>query len=123
MENLIWLAPVFAVIALIFAAVKTAKVSKADPGNDRMKEISGSIAEGARAFLFAEYKILIFFVIVLFLLIALKKILLSLLCSISKTAKRVLVQISIIGTICRKQTICTALDYNFYSISHRYCVF
>ncbi|MBE6914500.1 MAG: sodium-translocating pyrophosphatase [Ruminococcaceae bacterium] len=69
MENLIWLAPVFAVIALIFAAVKTAKVSKADPGNDRMKEISGSIAEGARAFLFAEYKILIFFVIVLFLLI------------------------------------------------------
>ena len=69
MENLIWLAPVLAVIALIFAAIKTAKVSKADAGNDRMKEIAGSIAEGARAFLFAEYKILVIFVAVLFLLI------------------------------------------------------
>ncbi len=69
MENLIWLAPVLAVIALIFAGIKTAKVSKADPGTERMKEIAGSIAEGARAFLFAEYKILVIFVIVLFLLI------------------------------------------------------
>ena len=56
-------------IALIFAGIKTAKVSKADPGTERMKEIAGSIAEGARAFLFAEYKILVIFVIVLFLLI------------------------------------------------------
>ena len=71
MENLIWLAPVLAVIALIFAGVKTAKVSKADAGNDRMKEISGAIAEGARAFLFSEYKILVIFVAVLFLLIGL----------------------------------------------------
>ena len=69
MENLIWLAPVLAVIALVFAAIKTAKVSKADAGNDRMKEIAGSIAEGARAFLFAEYRILVIFVVVLFLLI------------------------------------------------------
>ena len=69
MENLIWLAPVLAVIALIFAAIKTVKVSKADAGSDRMKEIAGSIAEGARAFLFAEYKILVIFVVVLFLLI------------------------------------------------------
>ena len=69
MENLIWLAPVLAVIALIFAGVKTSKVSKANPGNERMIEISGSIAEGARAFLFAEYKILVIFVVVLFLLI------------------------------------------------------
>ena len=71
MENLIWLAPVLAVIALLFAAVKTAKVSKADAGNARMKEIAGSIAEGARAFLFAEYKILVIFVAVLFILIGL----------------------------------------------------
>ncbi|MBE6997616.1 MAG: sodium/proton-translocating pyrophosphatase, partial [Ruminococcaceae bacterium] len=69
MENLIWLAPVLAVIALLFAAVKTAKVSKANPGNERMQEIAGAIAEGARAFLFAEYRILVIFVVVLFLLI------------------------------------------------------
>ena len=71
MEKLIWLAPIFAVIALIFAAIKTAKVSKADPGNDRMKEISGAIADGARAFLFAEYRILVIFVVILFVLIGL----------------------------------------------------
>ena len=69
MENLIWLAPVLAVIALLFAGLKTSKVSKANPGNERMVEISGAIAEGARAFLFAEYKILVIFVVVLFLLI------------------------------------------------------
>ena len=69
MENLIWLAPVLAVIALLFAAVKTSKVGKASPGNERMVEISGAIAEGARAFLFAEYKILVIFIVVLFVLI------------------------------------------------------
>ncbi|MCD7767639.1 MAG: sodium-translocating pyrophosphatase, partial [Oscillospiraceae bacterium] len=71
MENLIWLAPILAVIALIFAGIKAATVGKADPGTDRMKEIAGSIAEGAKAFLFAEYKILVIFVVVLFLLIGL----------------------------------------------------
>ena len=69
MENLIWLAPILALVALVFALFKTLKVSKADPGTERMKEISGSIAEGARAFLFAEYRILIIFVVVLFVLI------------------------------------------------------
>ena len=69
MENLIWLAPILALVALVFALFKTLKVSKAEPGTERMKEISGSIAEGARAFLFAEYRILIIFVVVLFVLI------------------------------------------------------
>ena len=69
MENLIWLAPILALVALVFAGFKTLKVSKAEPGTERMKEISGSIAEGARAFLFAEYRILIIFVVVLFVLI------------------------------------------------------
>ena len=69
MENLIWIAPILAVIALIFAAIKTAVVSKADTGNSRMQEIAKSISEGARAFLFSEYKILVIFVAVLFLLI------------------------------------------------------
>ncbi len=70
MENLIWIAPVLAVLALVFAGYKTAVVSRADAGNDRMKEIAASISEGARAFLFAEYKILVVFVIVLFILIS-----------------------------------------------------
>ena len=40
-----------------------------DAGTDRMKEIADAIAEGARAFLGAEYKILVIFVAVLFVLI------------------------------------------------------
>ena len=69
MENLIWLAPALAVVAILFSALKTLRVSKADAGTDRMKEIADSISQGAKAFLFAEYKILVFFVFALFILI------------------------------------------------------
>ena len=64
-----YLVPVAAVIALLFAAYLAGKVGKQDAGTDRMKEIAGAIAEGARAFLMAEYKILVIFVVVLFVLI------------------------------------------------------
>ena len=69
MDNLIWAAPVLAILALVVAAAKTSMVSKAEAGTDRMKEIANSISEGAHAFLFAEYKILVIFVAVLCLLI------------------------------------------------------
>ena len=71
MNNYMYLVPVAAVIALLFAAYLAAKVNKQDAGTERMKEIAGAIAEGARAFLTAEYKILIVFVVVLFVLIGL----------------------------------------------------
>ena len=69
MENMMFLVPVAAVLALLFAAYLAAKVSKEDVGTDRMKEIADAIAEGARAFLMAEYKILVIFVVILFVLI------------------------------------------------------
>ena len=62
---------VLGVCALVFAYYLIRKVSKADPGTERMKEISAYIHEGARAFLIAEYRILILFVAVLFVLIGL----------------------------------------------------
>ena len=71
MDSLIWLAPALAVVALLFAFYKIAFVSKQDAGTDRMKEISSAISEGARAFLFAEYKILAIFIVVLFFAIGL----------------------------------------------------
>ena len=71
MENIIWVVLLCAVLALLFAAWKTSVVSKADAGTERMKEIAGNISDGARAFLFAEYKILVIFVAVLFVLIGL----------------------------------------------------
>ena len=69
MENYMYLVPVAAVIALIFAAYLAMKVGRQSAGTERMKEIAAAIAEGARAFLTAEYKILIIFVAVLFVLI------------------------------------------------------
>ena len=64
-----YLVPIAAVLALLFATYLAAKVNKQDEGTERMKEIAGAIAEGARAFLTAEYKILVIFVLVLFVLI------------------------------------------------------
>ena len=69
LENYMYLVPVAAVIALIFAAYLAMKVGRQSAGTERMKEIAAAIAEGARAFLTAEYKILIIFVAVLFVLI------------------------------------------------------
>ena len=69
MENLLYLAPVLGVCGLLFAFYLIQKVSKQDAGTDRMKEIASFIHEGAKSFLVAEYKILVIFVIVLFILI------------------------------------------------------
>ena len=69
MNNYMYLVPIAAVLALLFAAYLAAKVNRQDEGTERMKEIAGAIAEGARAFLTAEYKILVIFVLVLFVLI------------------------------------------------------
>lgn len=63
MENFIYLIPAFGVLGLIVMAVKSGWVSKQDAGNDRMKEIAGYVAEGAMAFLKAEYKILAIYVV------------------------------------------------------------
>ena len=51
------------VLALIFSAWKTSWVNKQDEGTDRMKTIGANIAEGAMAFLKAEYRVLAVFVV------------------------------------------------------------
>ena len=71
MELSLWIIPIFALCALLFAAYKARYVSSASPGNARMQEIAGSIAEGASAFLRSEYNILAIFIAVLFVLISL----------------------------------------------------
>ena len=69
MDKLFYLVPVFGVIALLYTFVKSAWVSKQDAGNNRMKEIAGYIADGAMAFLKAEYKVMSYFVIIAALLL------------------------------------------------------
>ena len=66
-----YLIPAFGIVALIFTAIKSAWVTKQDPGNERMKEISTYIAEGAMAFLKAEWKVLGYFVVIAAILLAL----------------------------------------------------
>jgi K(+)-stimulated pyrophosphate-energized sodium pump len=68
--NLFYLVPAFGVLALLYTFIKSAWVSKQDPGNERMVEIARYISEGAMAFLKAEYKVLAYFVVIAALLLA-----------------------------------------------------
>ena len=58
------------VLALVFSAWKTNWINKQDEGTDRMKTIGANIAEGAMAFLKAEYRVLAIFVVVVACLLA-----------------------------------------------------
>ncbi|HYF30587.1 MAG TPA: sodium-translocating pyrophosphatase [Chitinophagaceae bacterium] len=69
MDKLIYLVPLMGVIGLLYTMVKFNWVSRQDAGNDRMKEISTYIAEGAMAFLKAEWKILGYFVVIVAILL------------------------------------------------------
>ncbi len=66
---MIWLIPVIGIIALLCAIGLARFVKKQPDGNDTMKDLAKSIHEGAQAFLFSEYKILIIFIIIVFLAI------------------------------------------------------
>jgi K(+)-stimulated pyrophosphate-energized sodium pump len=70
MDKLIYLVPVMGLIGLLYTFIKFNWVSKQDAGNERMKEISTYIAEGAMAFLKAEWKILGYFVVIVGILLA-----------------------------------------------------
>ena len=69
MGGLVYLIPAIGLVGLAYALFLAARVRKADPGTERMQEISGHIHEGALAFLTSEYKILAIFVAVFFLVI------------------------------------------------------
>jgi K(+)-stimulated pyrophosphate-energized sodium pump len=64
MDKLFFVVPALGIVGLLYTFIKFAWVSKQDAGNERMKEISTYIAEGAMAFLKAEYKILGYFVLI-----------------------------------------------------------
>ncbi|MDY0088791.1 MAG: sodium-translocating pyrophosphatase [Flavobacteriaceae bacterium] len=65
MESIMIYLPIgLAVLGLLFMLVKSNWVNKQNAGNERMQSISKSIQEGAMAFLKAEYRILLIFVII-----------------------------------------------------------
>src|SRR5215471_10633584 len=69
MDKLFYVAPAMGILGLLYTLVKFKWVSRQDPGTDRMKEISNYIAEGAMAFLKAEWKILGYFVVLVAILL------------------------------------------------------
>ena len=70
MDKLFYVVPALGIIGLLYTFIKFAWVSKQDAGNERMKEIANYIAEGAMAFLKAEWKVLGYFVVIVSILLA-----------------------------------------------------
>lgn len=70
MQNLLYVLPLFGVLGLLYVVWKSAWVASQDAGTDKMKKIASHIAEGAMAFLKAEYKVLIIFVACVAVLLA-----------------------------------------------------
>lgn len=70
MQTVLYVLPLFGVMGLLYVIWKSAWVSRQDAGTDKMKKIAGHIAEGAMAFLKAEYKVLSIFVLCVALLLA-----------------------------------------------------
>jgi K(+)-stimulated pyrophosphate-energized sodium pump len=67
---LIYLIPVFGLIGIIVMAIKSAWVTKQETGDASMNQLAGYIADGAMAFLRAEWKVLSYFVVVAGILLA-----------------------------------------------------
>lgn len=70
MENFEYIIPIFGVVALLYAVVKSQWVGKQDAGNEKMKKLSRYIADGAMAFLKAEWRIMSYFALFVALLLA-----------------------------------------------------
>jgi K(+)-stimulated pyrophosphate-energized sodium pump len=69
-NNLIYSIPLLGLIGILVMAVKSAWVNKQDAGDANMKELAGYIADGAMAFLKAEWKVLSYFAVIAAALLA-----------------------------------------------------
>ena len=72
MENVQFILPIFALIGFVFMFIKSSWVSKQEEGTEKMAIIAKNIAEGAMAFLKAEYKVLAIFVLAVAVLLVFK---------------------------------------------------
>jgi len=69
-SQVVYLVPVIAILALIYAMIRASWVQRQDPGNERMQTIGKWIADGAMAFLKREYSALAIFVVAVAALLA-----------------------------------------------------
>ena len=70
LTTLTYLSAIGGVVALIYAVILAVRINKMDSGTKKMKEIAQSINEGAKSFMFSEYKILVIFVATVFVVIS-----------------------------------------------------
>ena len=70
MNSLLYVVLIFGALGLLYTFWKSTWIRKQDSGTEKMKKISGHIAEGAMAFLKSEYKVLSIFVISVAILLA-----------------------------------------------------
>ena len=68
-QTIMYTIPIFGILALLFMAWRSAWVSKQEEGTERMSRIAKNIADGAMAFLKAEYRVLAIFVIAVAILL------------------------------------------------------
>ncbi|WP_434036994.1 sodium-translocating pyrophosphatase [Formosa sp. 4Alg 33] len=93
MEYLVKFLPIFGILALIFVFLKSGWVSKQEVGDEKMSRIAKNIADGAMAFLKAEYKVLAVFVAAVAVLLYFK--------GVSEVGSSGMVALSfIVGAIC-----------------------
>lgn len=93
MENLVYFLPLTGILAMIFVYIKSNWVSKQEVGTDKMARIADNIAQGAMAFLKAEYRVLGIFVVAVAILLAIK--------GATEEASHWLVALSfIVGAVC-----------------------
>ena len=71
-EMLLYLIPGSGIVALLFVYIKNNWVTSKEIGSEKMERIANNIADGAMAFLRAEYKILSIFVILTAILLGFK---------------------------------------------------
>lgn len=69
-DNLIYSIPLFGLIGILVMLYKSAWVIKQDAGDENMRTLSGYIADGAMAFLRAEWKVLGYFAIIAAIVLA-----------------------------------------------------
>lgn len=69
METIIYIIPFFGIAALLYSIFKQNWITKQSTGTEKMEKISTHIKDGAIAFLKTEYKVLIFFIIIVALLL------------------------------------------------------
>ncbi|MDF9797301.1 K(+)-stimulated pyrophosphate-energized sodium pump [Catalinimonas alkaloidigena] len=70
MHSIVYVVPALGILALVYTAVRSAWIKRQDAGDQTMKELAEYIANGAMAFLKAEWKVLTYFAIIASIVLA-----------------------------------------------------